>query len=189
MDDRPATPDEYHDRRHVRPQLRGRSRFPHGIGTGPVDCWYCQRAVAHCRDKRRFVTLGEAQDVVDELNHRRAYKPPVGRYWCLWCGHWHLKSARRKEERRIAEQARRKWLIAQHAAEDKGKRVPPLPDMPSPAIPSPPISDEPRTQKSPGPSEEGRGFLFASTSRPVACQSAGRRVPCPSPRLPPGPAS
>jgi hypothetical protein len=77
------------------------------------DCWMCQRARALCRSKLRFPTREGVDAAVKALNEGTCYERPMVRYPCRWCLAWHMKTARRPEELKRAEKARRKWLRGQ----------------------------------------------------------------------------
>jgi hypothetical protein len=62
----------------------------------------------------RFYVVHEADEATRRINETEAYASPVVRYWCRWCGYWHVTTARTPRRRARAEKQRRKWLVRQH---------------------------------------------------------------------------
>jgi hypothetical protein len=81
------------------------------------ECWYCQRARAHCRSKIRFSTWQEAEEWVRDRNESCGYVQPVTRYPCRWCDGWHMTRADDRRSAKRAERQRRKWLVQKAAAQ------------------------------------------------------------------------
>ena len=97
-------PEQWHKKAHYR-------SFQMGIGF--EDCWYCQRAQAHCKSKVVYADIESAVGAAQELNIKRMWAHPVRPYWCRNCELVHLAKAKKKGDRRKVERQRRKWLIAQ----------------------------------------------------------------------------
>ncbi len=78
------------------------------------ECRRCQRSRAICKSKIQYWSVNDADEATKRINENEGYASPVVRYWCRWCLHWHVTTARNPRRRARAEKQRRKWLVRQH---------------------------------------------------------------------------
>lgn len=93
--DAPAQALAYHRRSHHR--------------TAPIEaCDRCRRALDRCLAKVHLDWDG-AEAAANEVNEREDYQEPVIRYWCRWCGQYHIGHARTAADLKRIRKLARRW--------------------------------------------------------------------------------
>lgn len=79
-----------------------------------ADCWYCQRAYAHCRSKVRYAEWRAAFDYAQSINVTTDWQRMLVPYRCRCCQEYHLTSSKAGTSRnKRVERRRRRWVVAQ----------------------------------------------------------------------------